>query len=280
MRRRVRPGAAYLAGAPLLIAHRGGGGLAPENTLVAFRRALDWWGADVLELDVQPTREGIAVVFHDDTLDRTTDGSGPIADRSLAELRGLDAGHRFSPDGRSTPFRGSGATISTFEEVLRACPGARVNVEVKDGRAAGSVAAAIRATGSEHRVLVAAGQRAARAGADRGPWPLSASEEELRRFYLAHRLGLARFLRPSVDALQLPERHQGRQIVTPRLVASAHALNLPVHVWTIDDEDDMRRLLDWGVDGIVTDRPDRLARVLHARVGRPLPPGPPRSRDG
>lgn len=277
MPRRARPGAAYLAGAPLLIAHRGGGGLAPENTLVAFRRALEWWGADVLELDVQPTRDGIAVVFHDETLDRTTDGSGPVSDHSLAELRRLDAGYRFSPDGRSTPFRGSGAAISTFEEVLRACPATRVNVEVKDPGAAESVAAAIRATGSEHRVLVAAGKRAARAGASDGPWPLSASEEELRRFYLAHRLRLSRLVRLPVDALQLPECHEGRRIVTPRLVADAHVQNLAVHVWTVDDEDDMRRLLDWGVDGIVTDRPDRLARVLHERVGRPLPPGPPRA---
>lgn len=277
MPRRVRPGAAYLAGAPLLIAHRGGGGLSPENTLVAFRRALDWWGADVLELDVRPTREGIAVVFHDDTLDRTTDGSGPVSDRSLGELRELDAGYRFSPDGRSTPFRGSGAKISTFEEVLRACPGARLNVEVKDPRAAASVATAIRATGSEHRVLVAAGKRAARSGATDGSWPLSASEEELRLFYLAHRLRTARFLRLPIDALQLPECHEGRRILTPRLIADAHALNMAVHVWTVDDEDDMRRLLDWGVDGIVTDRPDRLARVLHDRVGRPLPDGPPRS---
>ena len=119
-----RPGWPYLAGAPLLIAHRGGSALAPENTLLAFQRALDWWGADILELDVQPTRDGEAVVFHDDTLDRTTDGSGPVSARTLAELKQLDAGHHFTPDGGQTfPFRGRVIGIPTLAEVLRAFPG-------------------------------------------------------------------------------------------------------------------------------------------------------------
>ena len=93
----ARPGSPYLAGAPLLIAHRGGSALAPENTLLAFRQALEWWRADVLELDVQPTRDGEVVVIHDPTLDRTTDGTGPVAARTFAELRALDAGGWKSP---------------------------------------------------------------------------------------------------------------------------------------------------------------------------------------
>lgn len=275
MFRRARPGAAYLAGAPLLIAHRGGAALAPENTLLAFRRAIDWWRADILEMDVQPTRDGEAVVFHDPTLDRTTDGSGPIAERTLAEIRELDAGFRFSPDGRTTPFRGAGAAISTLMEVLLACPGIRVNVEIKDARAADAVAEAIRRTRSDHRVLVAAGKRANRGRRRSGSWPISASEEELRAFYIAHGLRATGVFIPGVDALQLPEMHEGRRILSERLVADAHAANLPVHVWTVDTEADMRRLLDWGVDGIVTDRPDILARVLHDTRGRPAAPGPP-----
>lgn len=275
MRRRARPGAPYLAGAPLLIAHRGGSALAPENTLLAFRQAIDWWGADILELDVQCTREGEAVVFHDETLDRTTDGSGPIAARGLHEIQELDAAYRFSPDGVSAPFRGSGVRVSTLAEVLRACPEVRINLEVKDSRAAESVAAAIHEAAAEHRVLVAAGRRADRKDLGSGPWPISASEEELRAFYLCHRLRLTRFVPVGVDALQLPDVHDGRRIVTPRLISDAHALNLPVHVWTVDEEADMRRLLGWGADGVVTDRPDRLARVLHETHGRPAPPGPP-----
>ena len=91
---------------------------------------------------------------------------------------------------------------------------------------------------------------------------------------LRFRLGLARRWNPPIDALQMPERYGGRQVLSPRLIAAAHAHNVPVHIWTVDEVADMRRLLAWGVDGIITDRPDRLASVLHELTGRPLPPGP------
>ena len=271
-----RPGAPYLAGAPLLIAHRGGSALAPENTLTSFTQALEWWRADVLEMDVHATRDGEAVVIHDPTLDRTTSGTGPVSDRSLAEIREVDAGHRFTPDrGASYPYRGKGIRVPTLAEVLSAFPNARVNVEIKDGRAQEVVWRVVHAAGATQRVLIAAGRRADRARFARYPGPVSASEEELRAFYLHHRLHATALYRPVVDAFQMPERHGGLQVVSPRLVAEAHARNVAVHVWTVDEADDMGRLLSWGVDGLVTDRPDRLARVLHERVGRPLPPGPP-----
>jgi glycerophosphoryl diester phosphodiesterase len=271
-----RPGALYLAGAPLLIAHRGGAGLAPENTMVAFERALAWWGADLLELDVQPTRDGEAVVFHDATLDRTTDGSGPVAEHALAEIAALDAGYRFTPDGGATaPFRGRGVRVPTLREVLRAFPDARLNVEIKDGRVQEAVLEAVREADASHRVLIAAGKRANRSRFRSYRGPVSASAEEMRAFYLHHRLGAAALYPLKVDALQVPFRYGGRQIVSERLVRDAHARNLPVHVWTVDEEREMLNLLGWGVDGIVTDRPDRLARVLHEGYGRALPPGPP-----
>src|SRR5512140_3306235 len=97
-----------LAGAPLLVAHRGGGGLAPENTLPAFLSARDDWGADMIELDVHLTADGQVVVIHDPTVDRTTDGSGPVATKTLAELRELDAGYRFNTAGRKYAFRRRG----------------------------------------------------------------------------------------------------------------------------------------------------------------------------
>lgn len=225
---------------------------------------------------MQPTREGEAVVIHDATLDRTTDGTGRVADRTLAELRTLDAGHRFTPDGgRSFPYRGQGVSISTLSELLAAFPGARVNVEIKDARAQEAAWRAVHDAGAVHRVLIAAGRSADRARFRDYAGPISASGGELRAFYVAHRLHLSRALRLRVDALQLPERHAGRRVVSRRLVADAHARNVAVHVWTVDEPADMRRLFDWGVDGIVTDRPDRLAQVLHDRFARPLPPGPP-----
>ncbi|HEX5724941.1 MAG TPA: glycerophosphodiester phosphodiesterase [Longimicrobiaceae bacterium] len=271
-----RPGHRYLAGAPLLIAHRGGSALAPENTLLAFRRALEWWGADLLEIDVQPTRDGEAVVIHDETVDRTTDGSGPVSAFTVDELRRLDAGHRFTPDGGATfPCRGGAARLSTLREVLAALPRARVNVEIKDGRAQPAVWDTIHEAGAQHRVLVAAGKRANRSRFGAYAGPTSASGEELYAFYLHHLLHATPLHAPGVDAFQLPERHGGRRVLSPRLVREAHARNVAVHVWTVDEESDMRRLLGWEVDGIITDRPDRLARVLHAHAGRPLPPGPP-----
>lgn len=273
---RARPGHPYFAGAPLLIAHRGGSGLAPENTLAAFRRAIEWWRADVLEIDVHSTRDGEVVVIHDDTVDRTTDGTGPVAGFRLEEIRRLDAGYRFTPDGgRTFPFRGTGVGISTLEEVLRAFPEVRVNVEVKDGRAQERVWEVVHAAGATHRVLIAAGHRRNRTRFDDYPGPTSASSEELWGFFLRFLTRTLWTYHPPVDAFQMPERHGGVQVLTPRFVREAHARNVAIHVWTVDEESDMRRLLEWGVDGLVTDRPDVLARVLHERFGRPLPPGPP-----
>jgi glycerophosphoryl diester phosphodiesterase len=264
-----------MAGAPLLIAHRGGSLLAPENTLLAFERAVHWWGADMLELDVHPTWDGDVVVFHDDTLDRTTDGAGRVADRTLRELRELDAGYRFTPDaGRTFPFRGREIRIPTLREVFERLPGVRVNIEIKDGAAQEAVWEAVTATGAHDRVLFAAGSSRNRARLRNYPIPTSAGKEELWPFYLQQKLGLSVYT-PAVDALQIPDEWQGRRVASPGFVREAHRRNLPVHVWTVDEVADMHRLLDWGVDGIMTDRPDRLAAVLNERVGRPLPPGPP-----
>jgi glycerophosphoryl diester phosphodiesterase len=272
----ARPGHRYFAGAPLLVAHRGGSRLAPENTLTAFRRAVEWWRADFLELDVQPTRDGEAVVFHDATLDRTTEATGPVADRPLDALRQLDTGYRFTPDGgRTHPFRDRGVGISTLDEVLEALPGTRLNVEIKDARAQQGVLRAIRRHGAEHRVLIASGRRRCRTRFRDYAGPQSAPAEELAGFLLMLRAGLPHLFRPRTDAFQVPETWHGRRVVDPAWVRAAHSRNVPVHVWTVDEEADMRRLLAWGVDAIMTDRPDRLARVLHQTHGRPLPPGPP-----
>ena len=276
-RRKARPGAPYLAGAPLLIAHRGGAALAPENTLTAFRQAIDWWGADLLEIDVQPTRDGEVVVFHDADLDRTTDRTGPIALLSLDQVRALDAGYHFSVDGgRTHPYRAAGVGVATLGELLAQFPGVRINIEVKDPRAQERVAEVIRDLAAEERVLIAAAHTADRSRIRSLRCPVSASGGQLRRFYIGHRLGLARAVAPPVDALQMPERYAAHQVLTPGLVAAAHAQNIAVHVWTVDDPAEMRRLLGWRVDGIITDRPDRLAVVLHQLTHRPLPRGPQR----
>jgi glycerophosphoryl diester phosphodiesterase len=271
-----RPGHRYLAGAPLLMAHRGGSRLAPENTIYAFRRALEWWHADLLEIDVQPTRDGDALVIHDPTVDRTTDGSGPVASFTVAELKALDAGFRFTPDGGAThPLRGAGVRLSTLREVLEEFPRARINVEIKDARAQQAVWDTVHDLHAVHRVLIAAGDRNNRVRFHDYPGPVSAGKQDALAFYGLHLARAGRLWTPTVDAFQIPEVFGGRRVLDRRMVDALHGLNVAVHVWTIDEEADLRRLLEWGVDGIVTDRPDRLARVLHQMHGRPLPPGPP-----
>jgi glycerophosphoryl diester phosphodiesterase len=268
-----RPGCLYLAGSPLLIAHRGGAGLAPENTLRAFRNAVHTWGADMLEMDVRLTRDNEVVVIHDETVDRTTNGAGRVRDLSLAQLQELDAGYRFlDPEGR-TSYRGAGVTIPRFEEVLEDLPGVRMNVEAKDGQSAPGLVDIIRRHGAQERVLVAAEwekNRKAVAGYE-GPW--GASRRNLLWFFILIHTPWGRSHTPACDALQIPETYQGIRLLSPHTLSEAHARNLPVHVWTVDDPDDMRRMLAMGVDGIQTDRPDRLAPILTELVGRPAPPG-------
>jgi glycerophosphoryl diester phosphodiesterase len=263
---------AVLEGAPLLIAHRGGAGLAPENTLAAFRNAVDEWGADMIELDVRASLDGHCVVIHDPTVDRTTDGTGAVASMTLAQLRELDAGHRFTGDGGSHPFRGCGVRIPTIEEVLEALPDVRITAEVKTGAAQAPLFAAIRRFGARARVIAAGMHDADRTMFADYRGAVSSSTEEMRRFHVRYKLGLGRFFAPRADVVQMPERWEGRQLVTPALVRTLARAGIPVHVWTVDAPADMHRLLEWGVEGIITDRTDLLGRVLHERTGRALMP--------
>lgn len=262
-----------LAGGPLLIGHRGAAGLAPENTLPSFREAVDRWGVDMIELDVRASADGRCVVIHDDTVDRTTDGTGAVAAMTLAELRGLDAGHRFTdPEGRH-PFRGRGIGIPTLEEVLAALPDTRFTIEVKIGTAQPGMFEAIRKLDASRRVVAAGMHRADRSHFGDFDGPTSGDNVTVRIFWLLHRLHLARLWPARADVFQVPEHFRRLRVVTPRFVRDARRRGVPVHVWTVNDPDDMARLLRWGVDGLITDRPDRAARVLADHAGRPLPPG-------
>ncbi len=272
MIRRPRPGHPYLAGAPLLFAHRGGAKLAPENTLEAFRISVESWRADVREMDVRGTRDGELVVLHDPTVDRTTDGAGRVVDLTWGELKELDAGHRFLDlEGRPS-FRGIGVRIPRFIEVLQAFPGVRLNVDAKDPSVAPQLLSLVREMGAQHRVLLASEHEAGRADRLGYEGPTSATRRQIRLFYLLHRLPGGAAYTPRVDALQIPYRWEGRQVTTPGLIGEAHRRNIPVHVWTVDEPEVMRKLLTWRADGIQTDRPDLLAKVLHEQAGRPLPP--------
>lgn len=263
-----------LQGGPLLIAHRGGGGLMPENTLAAFLQAEQIWAADMIELDVRASADGHCVVIHDATVDRTTNGTGNVADMTLDELQSLDAGYRFTTDGgRTYPQRGKGIRIPTIEEVLAALPSMRITAESKVATAQLPLFRAVAEYRATDRVVAAGERNAYRTMFRSFTGAKSASLEEAMPFFVMHRVHLARLGRVPADVVQTCEVYKGRRILSARLVRDFHARGVLVHVWTVNEEADMERLLDWGVDGLVTDRPDRLATILHRRLGRPLPPG-------
>jgi glycerophosphoryl diester phosphodiesterase len=247
---------------PLMVGHRGAAGLAPENTLEACRVAVERWGARALEVDVRASGDGVAVLLHDATVDRTTDGTGPVSALPLARLRELDAGYAFASADGDHAFRGRGVRVPTFGELLEACPDALVLVDLKCADAALPLARAIDGAEAWDRVIVA-GERLE----DRGPLlsyrgPTGLAQEDTARFFAAHHVGLRRFWRPPADVASLPERHRGFRLLTPGVIAGLHERGLVVWVWTVNDASDMRRLLEWGADGIITDRPDLMSGVL------------------
>jgi glycerophosphoryl diester phosphodiesterase len=252
---------------PVNIAHRGGAEIVPENTLEGFREGLRV-GAGVLELDVHTTADGHVVVIHDAEVDRTTDSTGVVREMTLAELKRLDAGYRFTRDeGRTFPYRGDGIRIPTLEEVYEEFAEVPINVEIKGERPGieEAVWRIIEEAGAEDRTLVVSEStltiRRFREVSG-GRVATASSSAELISFYLLSRLGLGRSARPRYQALQGPETYYGLRIVTPGFIRAAHGQRLRVDVWTIDSEADMRRLLGYGVDGIMTDRPDVLAKLL------------------
>lgn len=275
MSRSARPGSPVFAGPPLLVAHRGGADLAPENTLQAFTRAVEWWAADMIELDVRLSRDGELVVMHDATVDRTTDGSGAVSAMTLEELRSLDAGFRFvDPDGRRS-FRGRGVEVPTLDEVLEQLPGVRFTVEIKEARAWAKAVETVERYRSRHRVVLAsADRRMLDSSGFEGA--VGSDRHTVLRLWLASSLGIGRLAQaPRRDILQVPASWRGLRVVSRRFVRAAHARNIPVQVWTVNDPAEMRRLLATGVDGIQSDRPDLLAGVLEEVAGRPPAPGPP-----
>lgn len=245
----------------------------PENTIAAFLDAAQRWRADMIELDVRASSDGHCVVIHDATVDRTTNGKGAVAEMTLAELQSLDAAYHFTRDGgRTFPLRGQGVRIPTIDEVLAALPDMRITVESKTAAAQLPLFRAIEQYNASERIVAAGERNEFRTLFHTYGGPRSASLEEAMPFFLMHRAYLARFGRVPADVVQTCEVYRGRRILTQRLVRDFHHRGVLVHVWTVNEEADMERLLDWGVDGLVTDRPDLLAKVLHRRNGRPLPP--------
>ena len=229
---------------PLVFAHRGGSKIGPENTIAAFDRGLAA-GADGLELDVHLSRDGVVVVHHDRLLDRTTRATGPIAGRTAVELAELD--------------------IATLRDVLARYPHARIIIELKEpsARLAGEVVNDVQRANASDRVCLGsfsvAALRSVRAAAP--GIATSAGRFEVRVALYRSWMHLSP-VRVGYQAFQVPETSGRTRVVSPRFVKCAHRAGLIVQVWTVDEPDDMRRLLDWGVDGIISDRPDVAAEVV------------------
>jgi len=250
----------------MVIAHRGGRGLGPENTLPAFRLSLAA-GANVLEMDVRTTADGHFIVLHDGSVDRTTNGHGTVNEMTLAQVKKLDAGYHWTvADGRGFPFRNRGITIPTLPEVFTAVPVMPLIIELKENRPSmsQSFCAELRKHKRTNSVLVASAHSEVlerfrtvcpRVATSSGP-------TEAMQFYLLSRMGLASLYSPVEKALLVPKTVKGRQVVSIEFVEAAHARNLKVAVWTINRNEDMRRLIAVAVDGILTDYPDRLSGII------------------
>ncbi|KEO82118.1 glycerophosphodiester phosphodiesterase [Tumebacillus flagellatus] len=252
---------------PMVLAHQGASGHAPSNTREAFQLAVEM-GADAFETDVHMTKDGHVVLSHDDTVDRLTNGTGAISAKTLAELKAIDFGYKFSTDGgRTFPFRGKGVTIPTLDEVLTEFPHIRVNMDIKQKTPPMETALVetIKRHRAQDRVLVTSFhtvtmQRFKRLGMN--GVATSANTRNMVEFVAYWRCGLHKFYKPPVDAFQVPVSQYGIKVVTPRSVQIAHDHGVKVHVWTINDEAEIAKLLSWGVDGICSDYPDRVVNVM------------------
>ena len=250
----------------LVMAHRGGKGLWPPNTLYAFERAAEM-GVDVLEMDIHRTADGVLVVRHDPTVDATTDGSGYIRDLTLAEVKALDAGYRWTADeGQTYPYRGKGITIPTLEEVLLALPDIRLNIDIKpeDPTVVEPFCQMLTDYNKLDQVMVGSfhDEQLRRFREYCPQVATAAGVSETRLFYLLNRAFLGAVFHPRAAAFQVPEYNEGIHLVTPSFVEGAQAHNMQVHVWTVNETADMERLISWGADGIITDYPDRLMALL------------------
>ncbi len=246
---------------PLFFAHRGGLGEAPENTILAFERAAAS-GVDVLELDVRTTADGKLVVYHDSTLGRTTNGEGPVSGKTLEALKKLDAGYGFSLDGGKTfPYRGRDVRIPTLREVLTRFPDKLINIEVKssDASVAKPLCGLVTELERKSSVIVASAGGAVIEAFRRDCRGVatSASFGEVLWFLFLYKIGLSENFSADMQALQVPEKLFGTALITKDFLKAAKERNLEIHIWTANRESDIRRLINAGVDGVMTDYPGR-----------------------
>ncbi|MDJ0664859.1 MAG: glycerophosphodiester phosphodiesterase [Acidimicrobiia bacterium] len=248
---------------PLRFAHRGSRLLWPENTAEAFQGAVDL-GYRYIETDVGITRDGVVVAFHDETLERTTNGVGPVSQWDFADLQRLDAAWWFDP-GNGYPLRGTGVRVRSLDEVFASWPDVHFNLDMKSPNLEWPVADVIKRHSRESSTLIGSfvDYRVFRfRRITRGEIAVAAGPLSVLAMVGASRIG--KTIRRPVQAYQLPFNYELVPIDS-KLVTAIHAAGAQLHTWTVNEAADMNRLLDLGVDGIVTDRPDTLNEVLRER---------------
>ena len=256
----------FAASRPLVFAHRGGSGLAPENTIAAFDSGVGL-GADGLELDVRLSRDGVVVVHHDASLTRTTNARGEVSALTADELSRVDAGYHFRLNG-SHPFRGQGAGVPTLAGVLARYRDVRIIVELKlnTKELAGAALDVVRRADALDRVCFGSfGLRVLRAARSMEPALATSAAREEVRWALYRSWFRSPVRRRHYAGFQVPEWAGRTRVVSRRFVEAAHRAGLGVQVWTVDDEHHARRLLDWGIDALITDRPDVIIPLVHVR---------------
>ena len=247
------------------IAHRGGARRRPENTMAAFDYAVNL-GVDAIELDIHLSQDGVPVVIHDPTLERTTDGRGAVADHTADALSRLDAAYAFEDSGLF-PYRGQGIGVSSLEQVLTRHRDMSFLIELKGASAelARRAVDVVRRCDAVERVLFGSFSLVSLAAIRESglPFITSAAVPEGLRALLRSHLWIGPG-RTEYQLFQVPEVRKRVRIVTPRFVRLARRASLPVQVWVVNDEADMQRLLSWGVTGIISDTPDTAVKVVRA----------------
>ena len=248
------------------IAHRGGSTLRPENTIAAFDHAISL-GVDGLECDVHLSRDGEVVVIHDGSLNRTTNGTGPVSALTAKNLAELDAGYHYgSLEGY--PYRGRGIGVPTLRQLLARYTTVPIIIEVKgeDRNVALRTVDVVREAGAEERVVIAGFSQVVLEAARRHAPDIvtSAAFDEVAGLIPSLEKGALPMPQP-FKLFQVPFRFHGVQRLYEPFVIAARAAGLPIQVWVVDDPHDMRELLKWGVTGIISDRPDVAVEIVNAR---------------
>lgn len=256
---------------PIILAHRGGAHLEPEHTMLAFEKSAQL-GVDGFEIDIRLTKDEEIIVFHDATVDRTTEGYGSVSEMTLAEINALNHGYQFEDLTGAFPYRDQKIDVVTLRELLESYPNMLINIDIKDAPDTyeGSLMPSklwrlIEELGVENRVVVTSfyGEQIDRFNLyAQNQVALGAGESDVRKAFASFSSQFGHLYHPKVDVFQIPPKSGVVSLDSPKFIQFLSNLNIPVHYWTINDLVTMKKLIHNGAQGIITDRPDIAVELL------------------